>query len=67
LLRAVGVNNVATVQRLCVWYLLHGKNIESAFDFRTGIVYIIVKQINGTTDIFLHALLVINVATEQRL
>jgi hypothetical protein len=67
LLCDVGVNNVATEQRLWVWYLLHGKYIEGAVDSRTGKVYIVVKQIDGTTDILLCAVGVNNVATEQRL
>jgi hypothetical protein len=47
--------------------LLHGNYIESAFDNRTGKVYIVVKQINSTKDILLPTLRVNNVATEHRL
>jgi hypothetical protein len=47
--------------------LLHGKYIEGAVDSRTGKVYIVVKQIAGTTDILLCDVGVNNVATEQRL
>jgi hypothetical protein len=49
----VGVNNVATEQRLSVWYLLHAKYIEGAVGSRTGTVYIAVKQTAGPTVILL--------------
>jgi hypothetical protein len=47
--------------------LIYGKYIEGAVDSRTGKVYIVVKQIDGTTDILLCAVGVNNVATEQKL
>ena len=49
----VGVNNVATVQRLWVWYWLCVEYTEGAVDSRTGKVYIAFKQTACPTDILL--------------
>jgi hypothetical protein len=49
----VGVNNVATEQRLLVLCLLRAKYIAGAVDSRTGNVYIAIKQISGPTVILL--------------
>jgi len=49
----VGVNIVANVQRLWVWYWLCAEYSEGAVDSRTGKVYIAVKQSAGPTDILL--------------
>ena len=49
----VGVNIVATEQRLWVWYWLCAEYSEGAVDSRTGKVYIVVKQTAGVTDILL--------------
>jgi len=49
----VGVNIVATKQRLLVGYWLCAEYIEGAVDSRTDKVYIAVKQTAGPTDILL--------------